>query len=116
MAIVVAKERLTKEDLKKAREEFSEYIKITADLVKEIVIIGGEYHADAEKLLIEKYSSFQNDIWGGGYNISSRAFEVNAIINLKPGINDSVDVLDPKIRNRFLELVKRRLGDIESFL
>ena len=116
MAIVIVEEKPTKEDIVKARKEFPQYIKITADLEQEIIAIGGEYHADAEKILVEKYNSQRSNIWGGGYNITLDIFEVNAIINLHPGINDSTDILDPDIRNRFLELVKKVLGDIKSLL
>lgn len=116
MAIVLVGNKLSRKDLKGAREEFPQYIKITADLEQEIVLIGGEYHADAEKFLIKDYSSKQKDIWGGGYNVSMNTFEVNAIINLRPITNDSTDILNPEIRKSFLELVRRRLRKIKSLL
>ena len=47
--------QVLQEDLVKAREEYPEYIKITADLEKRIVAIGGEYHADAEQILIKNF-------------------------------------------------------------
>ncbi len=116
MAIIVLRANLTADDIQKAREEYPQYIKITVDLRQEIVVIGGEYHADAEKVLIDNYQSQQSDIWGGGYNIASDIFEVNAIINLRSGKNDSTDILDPVIRNRFLELVKTKLSNIKSII
>ena len=61
MSIIIV-EKLTKEDIQKAREEYSEYIKITVDIKKEIVAIGGEYHADAELILAEKYQSQSSGI------------------------------------------------------
>ena len=116
MSLIIVSEKLTKEDVKASRGDFPEYIKITADLGQEMVIIGGEYHADAEKILVEKFNSKRSDIWGGGYNITSGAYEVNAMLNLKPAINDSLEILDPGIRNHFLEVVKRKLGSIKSLL
>ncbi len=116
MAIVVIKDKISKEDIKRAREEYAEYIKITADTEQEIVAIGGEYHADAEQVLRENYGSLGSNIWGGGYNITLDTFEVNAIVNIKPGKNDSSDILDPGARNHFLEIVKRKLGGIKSWL
>jgi GTPase SAR1 family protein len=116
MTIVILKEKTTKEDLKNAREEYPNYIKITADLSQEVVLIGGEYHADAEKVLIEKYGSKQKDIWGGGYNITLKKFEVNAIINMRQPLNDSTDILDPEIRNNFLRLVEKKLSDVQSLI
>ncbi|MDO8452279.1 MAG: DUF5674 family protein [bacterium] len=116
MSLVIVDHKLTKEDIKASREDYSEYIKITADLEKEIVIIGGEYHADAEKLMVEKFDSKNTAIWGGGYNIITRGYEVNAMLNLKPLTNDSLEILDPKVRNRFLEVVKNKLDKIQSLV
>lgn len=116
MALIVVDRKLTRQDFKASREDYPEYIKITADLEKEIVVIGGEYHADAEKILVEKFGSKRSDIWGGGYNITKSTFEVNAILNLKPATNDSLEILDPEIRNHFLEVVKSKLGNIQSLV
>ena len=116
MSLIVVDNILTKEDIKSSREDYSEYIKITADLKNKIVIIGGEYHADAEKLMIEKFDSKRSDIWGGGFNISTGAFEVNAMLNLKPLVNDSLEILDSDARNSFLEVVKSKLGNIQSLI
>lgn len=109
MAIVIIQDKPTFEDLKKAREEYKSYIKITIDVAKEIVAIGGEYHADAEKLLFAKGSK-QENIWGGGVNLETGLFETNAIINLRAKTNPSADILDPTIREKFLTIAKEALG------
>ncbi len=109
MSIVVLKEKLTAPDLKKARKYYGDYIKITADIKKGIVAIGGEYHADAEQLLIQEFGSSQRNIWGGGYNLQSRLFETNAIINLRPRTNTSLEILDSDVRKTFLKVVKNKL-------
>jgi len=116
MVIVVIGDKPSREDIKRAREEYTEYIKITADIEQEIVAIGGEYHADAEQILAEKYGSLNANVWGGGYNITQDRFEVNALLNIKPGKNESTDIIDPEIRNRFLETVKAKLGEIKSLI
>jgi hypothetical protein len=116
MALVIIGDKATKEDVKTSREDFPDYIKITVDVVKEIVIIGGEYHADAEKILVDKFGSKRSDIWGGGYNINNKSFEVNAMPNLKPLTNDSLEILDPKIRDLFLKVVKAKLSNIQSLI
>jgi hypothetical protein len=116
MAIAIVEEKLTKEDVQKAKEEYETYIKITVDLEQETVAIGGEYHADTEKLLIEEHKSKQKDIWGGGYSITNDKFETNAIINIRPNVNNSMEILDPEIREQFLDLVEKKLGNIRSFI
>lgn len=105
-----------KDDIQKARAHYQEYIKITIDIAKEIVAIGGEYHADAEEILVKKYQSKNSDIWGGGYNIKLRKFETNAVLNIKPEVNDSTEIIDPKIKETFLSVAKKKLERIEDFL
>lgn len=106
--IVYEGEEITKEDLEKAREDYETYIKITIDIERKVIALGGEYHADAEKLLLENGSK-QSDIWGGGVNLESRNFETNAIVNLRSGRNNSTDILDGETREKFLELAKKVL-------
>lgn len=110
MVIVVLQKSVTREDLEKAREEHKDYIKITADISQNIVAIGGEYHADAEKILLEEYGSKQKDIWGGGYNISTKKFETMAIINIRQNPeNQSMEIINPEIRKKFLDTIKEKL-------
>jgi len=109
MAIVIVKEKISKQDFKKAREDYEIYIKITLDLKKETIAFGGEYHADAEKLLLEQGSK-QKDIWGGGFNLEEKRIETNAIINLRSGRNESTEILDQEVRKKFIKMVKKILG------
>lgn len=116
MGIVIIEDELTKENLASARAHYKFYIKITADIEQKVVIIGGEYHADAEEVLIERYKSLQKNIWGGGYNLRNGKFETNAIINLRSSVNESMEILDQKIRDKFLALIKERLKNIKYLL
>ncbi|MBI4157508.1 hypothetical protein HY502_01530 [Candidatus Woesebacteria bacterium] len=116
MAIIVLQKSATKEDIKKAKEEYENYIKITVDLRLGLVSIGGEYHADAEAILLKKFGSRQQDIWGGGYNIILDKFEANAVINIRAPINDSPEILDPEIREKVLKLAKEKLSKIKSLI
>lgn len=114
MALVLVTEQINQEDVKKALSDYSFYIKITADIEKSLVVIGGMYHADAEKYLLEKCSSQQKDIWGGGFATETKTWECNALINLRPEQNQSLEVLDPIVKQQFLELVKSKLKILES--
>ncbi len=105
MGIVIVKGKLTAKDFNIAKKDYKTYIKITSDIVNDVVVLGGEYHADGEKILIEAGSK-QGNIWGGGVSIETGRFETNAIINLRTG-NDSTDILDPKVREIFIKLSKR---------
>lgn len=110
MAIVVLQKPARPGDIQKAKQDYENYIKITVDIEKEIVAVGGEYHTDAEKLLLEDYQSKQANIWAGGLDLLTGIFECNAIVNLRAGRNDSTEILDSKIRKKFLEICKKFLG------
>jgi len=92
---------LSKPDFEKAKEDYHTYIKITIDIENETIALGGEYHADAERLLLDTGSK-QENIWGGGFDVKSKKISVNAMINLRPKTNYSTDILDAKVRSRFL--------------
>lgn len=110
MAIVIIKDKISRGEFEKARKDYKTYIKITVDLGNETVALGGEYHADAESLLLEQGSK-QKDIWGGGVNLEEKRIETNAIINLKPGKNESPEILDERIRKKIIKIVKRVLKE-----
>ncbi len=108
IVIVTKNQNLSKEDFEKAKEEYTSYVKITIDLENESVALGGKWHADAEKILLENDSK-QKNLWGGGIDLETNEFETNAMINIRPGQNDSTEILDKKTKQRFLEIAKRVL-------
>lgn len=107
--IVLIKEKASDEDIQNASKEFGDYIKVVIDVSREIVLIGGRFHADAEKILVDQGSK-HSDIWGGGYDMVSKKIETNALINIKPNFgNDNMEILDGDIRNKFLTIAKEKL-------
>lgn len=110
MTVVIIKNFVNKVDLGEARKDYENYLKITIDIEKEILALGGEFHADAEKILLEQGSQ-QKDIWGGGLNLETKNFETNAIVNFRAGKNDSAEILDPAIRKKFLTIAQRFLKE-----
>jgi len=105
--IVYLDRKATKEDVQKASEEFGDYIKIVVDIENNILAMGGKLHADAEKVLIENGSS-QENIWGGGYSVTSRRIDTQAVINIRPRQgNDSMEILDADTRRIFIEIAER---------
>jgi len=118
MAIVIIQNKLTKEDLEKALVDLKEYsyLKITIDIHQKILALGGKLHADAEKILLQDYNSKQDDVWGGGYDLKTQELGTSAVLNLRAGKNDSMEILEPKIREKFLDLAKKLVQQIESVL
>lgn len=54
--IVILTKKATEDEIKRAKEEFANYIKVVADIENKIAAVGGGFHAGAEKLLIENGS------------------------------------------------------------
>ncbi|OIP97698.1 hypothetical protein COT69_01195 [candidate division WWE3 bacterium CG09_land_8_20_14_0_10_39_24] len=111
MSVVILKKSASAEDIQKAQEEYKSYIKVTVDIEKGFVAIGGEFHADSEEKLLE-LGATQENIWGGGINLETGEIETNAIINIRSKQNNlSADVLDSEIREKFIKTVEKYLNE-----
>jgi hypothetical protein len=107
--VLLVNAAITSDDLEKAMEEYGDYIKVVTDVTFGRMTIGGEWHADGEKLLIEAGSK-QVNLWGGGIDIMTGKIETIALINLRPDVNPSQDILNPEIRNKFITLVNEKFS------
>lgn len=106
MAVLLFKEKPTKEQVLQASEEFGDYIKVVVDVKKRIIAAGGKLHTDCENLLLEN-GSRQEDLWGGGVDLISKKIDCTAITNIRPSQeNDSMEILDPSLRKIFFEIIK----------
>lgn len=106
MAILEIKNQVTDEEIKKLSEEFKDYIKLVADVKKEILYGGSRLHADIEKILIDSGSQ-QKNIWGGGVDLKYKIIECSAIANIRPESNPSTEILDKNIRQKFINIIKK---------
>jgi hypothetical protein len=88
---------------------FGDMVKVTVDVEKKIVGIGGELHADAEQRLIEK-GSRSEDIWGINFYpwlSSDNRIEYSALINIRPRQdNPSMELKNPDLRERIQQIVE----------
>ena len=94
----------TLEELNRAKEEFGDYVKVVVDLLTGRYSLGGQLHADGEKMLLENGSK-QLDLWGGGVDLLTGGVEANALINLRSP-NGNQEILDPVIRTSFINFIK----------
>lgn len=106
MAILKIDHFPTSLELEQLKEEFGEYIKLVADIDKEILYGGSRLHADIEKILIDS-GSLQKNIWGGGIDLTSKIIECSAVANIRPDSNPSTEILDPTNREKFINIVKK---------
>ena len=103
--IIILKKRAVKNEIKKMSEDFDGYIKLAVDVEEEILAGGGKRHFEAEQKLIKEGSS-QANLCGGGLDWQTREIDYNSIINLRPGVNPSRDILSETVRKKFDKIVK----------
>src|SRR5437016_2877036 len=91
---------------------FPEMIKFVVDVDRELVALGGEFHADAEALLLEDGSK-QESIWGGNLYIDKagkQRIEYTAMINIRPTAdNRSMLVEDESIKESMQRILSQLL-------
>ena len=92
-----------------AQKMYGTLVKADVDVVKNIMIVDMEMHADGEEELL-KQGSKQTDLWGINLHPddfgTEQFIEFDSMINIKPRqANPSRDVLDQDVRTRIIELV-----------
>jgi len=107
--IFILSRKITPEEFEKAREIYPDYIKTVIDIKKNILAVGGEYHIDCEEVLL-KQGSKQEDLYGGGYRISSKTIEYMAMSNYKPNLKRlTYEIADERIREQLEKLTEEFL-------
>lgn len=91
-----------------AAEQFGDLVKAVVDVAREIMVIGGELHADEEATLLEQ-GSRQEDLWGINLypgKSPEEWIDFDSLINVRPSLgNRSRGVEDPAIRTKIVEIV-----------
>ncbi|MEK7070182.1 MAG: DUF5674 family protein [Patescibacteria group bacterium] len=104
--IITQSKPYSKEEVEKLKEQFGMYIKTVFDIDKKICSAGCDRHFDSEQLLLEKGSK-QENLWGGGIDLETKATDCNSMINIRPKQNNnSNEIQDATIRKEFEELTK----------
>jgi len=85
--VVVLQTRIGRSELARlVRLYFEDMVKYVVDIERGVAAVGGEMHADAEELLLEK-GSRQADLWGANYYPGKgpeACIEYTALINIRP--------------------------------
>ena len=93
-------------------QPYDSMIKFVVDLHRQVMVLGGQLHADGEALLLRDGSS-QSDLWGGNYfpkRSGDEQVEYTSMINIRPSArNFSTEVKDEVVRKRMLEIVRNLL-------
>ena len=113
MKIHIIRQRATEKEIFDMLEELETYIKLAVDVEQNILVGGGEYHADCEEVLIED-GSRQENIWGADWYPESKTVGFVALINIRPRQgNRGMEIEDPKLRAR-IETIARQLLEVVS--
>lgn len=96
---------------------FEDMVKYVVDLERGVAAVGGERHAEGAQLLLDD-GSRQADLWGASYwpgRGREECVEYTAPINARPANGDgNMEIQDPAIRRRVLELTWALIGDGEA--
>ena len=111
MRIVDSQNPIHLDELRKmSAAMFGDMVKAVVDVVRDIMAVDAELHADEEALLIENGSN-QNSLWGINLypELEGNDFlEFDSMINLRPSLgNRSRGVEDPEIQERIRNIVNR---------
>lgn len=91
-----------------AKEFYVEMVKGVADIEKDIIALGGEWHMDANQILVENGSN-QENLWGFNIYLNKprkEMLEYNSLINIRPKQgNKSMEIESEEIKNKIFEIV-----------
>ena len=109
MDIRIIRQKITKPELEDlAKEIYVEMVKGVADIERGIIALGGEWHMDANQVLVEDGSN-QENLWGFNIYLNKpreEMLEYNSLINIRPRQgNKSMEIEDEKIKNKIFEIV-----------
>ena len=115
--IILADRKLDRSELARlVGAYFEDMVKYVVDVERRVAAVGGELHADAEKLLLEE-GSRQADLWGANYYPGRGAedcIEYTSLINIRPSQgNRSMLIEDSGIQERVREITFALIGEGE---
>jgi hypothetical protein len=109
MDIRIIRDKISKPEMEElAKEFYVEMVKGVADIERDIIALGGEWHMDANQVLVDD-GSIQEDLWG--FNIylnkpKEKMLEYNSLINIRPKQgNREMEIESEEIRNKIFEIV-----------
>jgi hypothetical protein len=111
--IKIIRQKLSPSEVKSfLGQPYDQMIKFVIDIERNILAMGGELHADAEKILLEDGSSQQN-LWGGNFyplRPPAKQIEYTSLINIRPSQgNLSLEQKDQNIRTKMFAIIKGML-------
>ncbi|OGZ26756.1 MAG: hypothetical protein A2365_02420 [Candidatus Nealsonbacteria bacterium RIFOXYB1_FULL_40_15] len=108
----IVKDKISLDEVKRlAEEQYGDMVKAVIDAEKGFMAVGGEFHSDAEKVLLEREDSKHEDCWGINIypeNLGNERVVFDSLINIKPLSNNrSLFVENEGIRLKIKEVVNK---------
>ncbi|OGG56722.1 hypothetical protein A3D71_00415 [Candidatus Kaiserbacteria bacterium RIFCSPHIGHO2_02_FULL_55_20] len=111
MEILIVREPVSEETLDALAQAWhGTLVKGVADVGRDVVALGGDWHMDANNILIADGSQ-QENVWG--FNIypkerSDSALEYISLINIRPAQgNKAMELADEALRGKIKEIVSK---------
>jgi hypothetical protein len=113
MKIKIIDKKIGEAELKEiAREFYGEMVKGVVDIERGILAMGGEYHMDANTVLIENGSK-QPNVWGFNWYFDKNGdeqIEYVSLINIRPAQGNRVmEVQDEFLRDKMKVIIIKYL-------
>ena len=114
MNIKIINDKISEKELREiAKDFYGNMVKGVVDVEREILAMGGEYHMDANEVLI-KNKSKQQDIWGFNWYFDKNGderIEYVSLINIRPGQdNRKMEVQNVFLRDRMKSIILKYLS------
>lgn len=109
--MLIVRNNITIEELEKMSQEiFGDMVKAVVDIEREIMVVGGELHADEERFLLEDGSK-QENLWGINIYPAMQGddlIEFDSMINLRPSQGNRVrGVEDSLTRETIIKVINK---------
>ena len=114
MDIKIIDKKITEPELREiAKDFYGEMVKGVVDVEREIMVMGGEYHMDANVELINNGSKQQN-VWGFNWyfdKTGDERIEYVSLINIRPAQGSRMmEVQDVSLRDKMKTIILRYLS------
>jgi hypothetical protein len=114
MNIKIIDNKITESELREiAKEFYGEMVKGVVDIEREILAMGGEYHMDANEMLIKDGSKQQN-VWGFNWYFNKKEderIEYVSLINIRPAQgNRKMEVQDTSLCDKMKLVILKYLS------
>ena len=115
MNIKIVEDNISVDELMElSKETYYPMIKGVVDIKNEVIAFGGEYHMDANNVLLEQGYS-QNNIWGFNVYLNKNDdreswIEYMSLINIRPLQNNlDMEIQDQTIKDSIKNIVNKKI-------